>query len=71
MNPALMNRYTTDVLQKLNQPNPALRLVYSDDQALNAALDAVLAADRVGAKELRQRGRALHDEMRADEHEGR
>ncbi len=67
MNPALMNRDTTDVPRKLSQVNPALRLVYGDGQALNA----VLAADRVGANEPRRRGRAPHEEMRADAQEGR
>ncbi len=73
MNPALLNRDIMDALSKLNQSNAALRLVrdVSDDQALNDALDAVLAADRAAAEELRRRARTRHEEMRADEEEGR
>jgi len=73
MNPALLNRDIMDALSKLNQSNAALCLVLdvSDDQALNDALDAVLAADHAVAEELRRRARALHEEMRADEEEGR
>ncbi len=57
MNPALLNRDIMDALSKLNQSNAALRLVLdvSDDRALNDALDAVLADDRVAVEELRRR----------------
>ncbi len=60
MNPDLMNRYILDALGTLNQSNAALRLVldYSDDGTLNAALEAVLAADRAAAGELRRVGQA-------------
>ena len=68
MNPILMERAIRDALDKLNQSNAALRRVLddSDDPALNDALEAVLAADRTAAEELRRRGQALYDEISRD-----